>query len=360
MGPLFIHIMKRVAIIMAGGAGERFWPLSRRSHPKQILKLSSPEKTMLEEAVERITPIVGIENVFIATAPHLVAPIAGASAGVPTDNILAEPAKRNTAGALAWATACLLARFGEEPLSLSIITADHRISPDEGFQATVRSAVSVAESTSGLATIGITPTRPETGYGYVEVGEVTASPEVPVHRVKSFREKPQADVAVEYLRSGKFLWNSGMFFWTVAGFLEALDAASPEHAAFIYQATPLMVSGQWEEAALLFEGLSNISIDFALMEKAQRVYVAEAAFEWDDLGSWDSLERVRELDELANVRDGACEIIECRGNVIVNRSHSHKVFALGVDDLIIVVTDGVIMVCPKERAQDVRALAALE
>lgn len=344
---------------MAGGAGERFWPLSRKDNPKQLLQLTGTGRTMLEEAVQRVEPVVGIENVFIATAPHLVEPISRSSAGVHAENILAEPTKRNTAGALAWAAACLKARYGEQPFSMLVVTADHRIAPDSGFQATIRSALNVAEELGGLVTIGIAPDRPETGYGYIEVGEVVASPEVPVHRVKSFREKPQLDQAKEYVKQGTFLWNSGMFFWTYDSFIEELDAASPEHAAFIRDGADMMFRGDFEASAALFEGLNNISIDYALMERASRVYVAEAAFAWDDLGSWDSLERVRNKDEEGNVLEGKTGVLDSTGCIVINNSVSTGVYVLGQSDLVVVVTDDEIMICPKSRAQEVRKLSAL-
>lgn len=344
---------------MAGGAGERFWPLSRPDHPKQLLHLTGTGKTMLEEAVERISPLVGIENTFISTVPRLVEPIAGASAGVPRENILAEPAKRNTAGALAWSSACLMARFGDEPLSLGIITADHRIEPNSEFQKTARSAFGMAETSGGLVTIGIVPNRPETGYGYIEAAEVVATQEVPIHRVKRFREKPQIEQAIEYLQDGHFYWNSGMFFWTQAAFVEEMDAASAEHAAFIRAGAELLRAGKIAETERLFEDLPNISIDYALMERARRVYMAEAGFQWDDLGSWDSLSRIREHDHEGNVLSGKGALLECSESVVLNTRKGQGVYALGIHDLVVVVTDDAVMICPKSRAQEVRKLSVL-
>ena len=349
--------MRRVAIIMAGGAGERFWPLSKPDFPKQLLQLSGSGKTMLEEAVDRVEPLVGIDNVYISTVPRLVEPISKMSAGVSADRILAEPAKRNTAGALCWSIAAISAKLNE-PFSAAIVTADHRIEPPSAFQATVRSALTVAEERQGLVTIGIRPTRAETGYGYIELGETVASPEVPVRRVKRFREKPAPEVAEEYFESGHFLWNSGMFFWTTETFLEELDHASSEHASFIHRAIPLLAQGKVAEASALFEDLPNISIDYALMERASRVFVAEAAFDWDDLGSWDSLERVRPLDSNANVIEGSAGLVDSSGCIVVNKGDV-GVFALGIHDLVVVVTELGVMICPKDRAQEVRKLSAL-
>ena len=343
--------MRRIAIIMAGGSGERFWPVSQRDHPKQLLSLTGSGRTMLEEAVDRISPIVGIENVFIATAPHLLEALRGSSAGVPQDNVFAEPHKKNTAGALVWAEYELGRRFPGECLSIAVVTADHQISPKEAFSETVTRAFSTAEVEEGLVTIGIKPDRPETGYGYIEVGEHIGL----AHRVKSFREKPDLERAKEYVAVGNFFWNSGMFFWTSNTFNQELKAASPGHFQFLEAATGKDIPSATE----LFEQLPNISIDYALMEQSKKVYVVKALFDWDDLGAWDALERVRPHDASGNVVEGRAYTLDSHGSIILNQSTTHDIFGLGLENLIVVVTDATIMICPKDRAQEVRKLGSL-
>src|SRR4051812_33814227 len=202
---------KRVAVILAGGSGERFLPLSHHAPPKQLLRLTSPDETLLEEAVRRIVPLVGHDSVYIATGRNLVDPIRD-SAIIPAEHVLAEPLKRDTLGAIVWTVANLLAAHPDgTKITLAILTADHKIGEPELLRETVSSAMELAETTGGLVTIGIAPTRPETGFGYIELDR-TQTVAADSYRARSFREKPVAAEAEAFLLSGDFLWNSGMFF----------------------------------------------------------------------------------------------------------------------------------------------------
>lgn len=342
---------KRIAVIMAGGAGERFWPVSRLSRPKQLLKLGRPDMSLLEEAVERAAPIVGKENVFVATGKSVEEPIR-ASGAVDPENVWVEPLKRNTLGALCWVAANLLATEGED-VSMAILTADHRITPAKDFQKCVELALSVAEERGALVTIGIRPDRPETGYGYIELN--TSTERLPgVLEAKSFREKPDLETAEEFLKEGRFLWNSGMFFWTLKDFLRELKQAQPETHRITLEMAELIRDGKSAEGA--FEQLPNISIDFAVMEKAGKVAVVVSTFEWDDVGAWDALERTFESDHTGNVTFGDAALIDAEGCVIYNDSDEIIVRVLNVKDLLIVVTKDAVMVCPKSDAQRVREI----
>lgn len=349
--------MKRLGVIMAGGSGERFWPLSRKARPKQLLALTEGGQTMLAQAVERAQTICGDGQVWIAAAPHLRAPIAEALADFPAENVLAEPHKRNTAGCLVWVAANLLAREPDARTdwSMAVLTADHRIVPLEGFARTARAALEVVEQDGGLATIGIPPTRPETGFGYIEIGpEVAQSEGIQVHSVERFREKPSHEDAQGYLESGRFLWNSGMFFWTLDGFLSELESAAPELAAAIPSLADALARGDEAEADRIFQALPSISIDYALMEKARHVFVAKADFEWDDLGSWDSLERSFARDEAGNVAVGETLLIDTRASVVYGAAGDVVTAVVGMDDVVVVVTEDAVLVCPKSRSQEVR------
>ncbi len=346
---------------MAGGAGERFWPLSRKLRPKQLLKLASPDKALLEQTFERLSPLVGEENVFLATAPHLVEPSGQVVPAFRGDQVLAEPWKRNTAGCLVWVAANLLARdpSARETISMAVLAADHRISPDEGNRRTIDAALTVAERTGGLVTIGIPATRPETGYGYIEIDRTKPSEgddEVKVWHVGRFREKPSREDAERFIAEGNFLWNSGTFFWTLDGFLTELESADPVLYAAIFDIANKLRSGDVAAAENAFEALPNISIDYALMEKARQVYVAEAIFDWDDVGSWDALDRSLEPDESGNIRQGTTVVLDSKGSIIVNDSDKAVVCALGVENLAIVVTEDAVLVIPKERSQEVKKL----
>lgn len=347
--------MKRFAIVMAGGSGERFWPVSHGTRPKQLLRLASPDATLLEESVARLDGLIEPDRVVIATAPHLVEPIRALRTGVPRDNVLAEPHKRNTTGALAWATAALLARDAdlERTATIAVLAADHRIDPPEAFRRTIASALDCAERTGGLVTVGIRPDRPETGYGYIERGDEVGPG---AFRVRRFTEKPDREAAEEYVSGGSHFWNSGMFFWTVATFLAELARAAPEIERATRDLAELLRAGREDDAAAVFAGLPNVSIDYCLMEKASDVYVVEAEFEWDDLGSWDALSRARTLDEHGNVSEGAVVLVDCENSVAFNDSLEVSLNLLGVRDIVVVCSGRHVMVCHRDRAQDVRRL----
>lgn len=364
-------LFTRVAIIMAGGSGERFWPLSRRKRPKQLLRLTSPDYTMLEEAIGRIAPQVPADRIFVATSRALVEPIRQARTIAPDENIIGEPAKRNTAGALAYAAAQMLARFGEENaerVTMAILTADHQIEGAEGFRATVGAALETAEQSGALVTIGIPPTRPETGYGYIEIGEGPESGDKAgdaptVHPVARFREKPDLAAAREFIATGRFFWNSGMFFWRLDSFLNELALTSPAHAEAARAMAAALRAGDEARVDAIFGGLEDISIDYALLERARHVKVVRATFGWDDVGAWDALERAWPHDEAGNVTHGDPVLIEARDCIVYNEPGAGRmaVAAIGVEGLAIVVSENGVLVVPKERAQDVkRAVAELK
>ena len=349
--------MTSYAIIMAGGSGERFWPVSRRQRPKQLLKLTHPDETLLEEAVNRIAPLISRDRVLIATGAHLLGPIQEAQL-VPAESVIAEPAKRNTLGCLAWAAAHLLAMHpgAEADIAMAVLTADHKIGEAQLFRDTVAVALETAYKTGGLVTIGIKPTRPDTGYGYVEVGDAIRSEAPSVHRAERFREKPDLETAVHYVESGNYLWNSGMFFWTLRGFLSEMSHADPEVYATILQIAREMASGDQPRAAATFETLPNESIDYALLEKASQVYTVAGEFPWDDVGAWDALERSLPCDDATNVIQGHTLVVDSEGLIVFNDDPEVLVTAIGVQDLIVVVTNGAVMVCPKSEAQRVKEL----
>jgi len=347
--------VRRVAVIMAGGSGERFWPLSRSHRPKQLLRLTSDTETLLEEAVSRIAPLVGGEQVYIATAAHLRGAITEAQLPLPAENILAEPAKRNTAGCLCWVAAELSARSPDEEVSIAILTADHLIGTPDAFRAKVAEALSAAEQFDALVTIGVPPTRPETGYGYVEIVPF-ADPEERVHRVARFREKPNLDLAEEFAASGRHFWNSGMFFWKLQTFLKEMAHASPAHGTATLEMTKALAAQDATAAARAFERLPDISIDYALMEKARNVLMIEADFPWDDVGAWDAMDRSRTRDDQGNVVEGNPVLIETRNSVVINEAGAEHIAVgvVGMDNVVVIVSKDSVLVVPKDRAQEVR------
>ncbi len=352
------------SVIMAGGAGERFWPLSRRSKPKQLLPLNTPDKSMLLEAVERAAALSDAENTYIVTGEHLVTPIRNAGLPLPPDNVLAEPCKRNTTGALAYITAHLLARHHEltpDDIGLAVLTADHRIDNLEAFLRTARAAMRVADTEPALVTCGIKPTRPATGFGYIE-SEPDTQMEVEgaIFRVRAFHEKPDAEQARTFVASNRFLWNSGMFFWRLSTFLEEMGRARPDVVEIIEGMTKALHAGDGDAVKRLFASLEDISIDYALMEHARNIMVVKGDFPWADVGSWTALRRDDNTDKDGNLLRGDPVAIACENSIVVNAAGAKKmaVGVLGLSNATVVVTEDAVLVMDSTRAEEVRHIVS--
>ena len=343
----------RLAVIMAGGSGERFWPLSNAKRPKQLLKLTHPEQTLLGEAVGRIAPLIPKERIFVATTRALDGAIKSDGSALP-ENVIAEPDKRNTLSCLGWVAANMLAKYPNDEVSLAVLTADHKIGNPALFRDTVSKALVTAEQTGALVTIGIRPSRAETGYGYIQLADAHSTEP---QRSVAIHEKPDLAKAQEYLKGGNYLWNSGMFFWSVASFLSELEVAQPEVYMIVLQMTEALKQGKDGYAAELFRGLPSQSVDYALMEKAKNVFVVPGEFPWDDVGAWDALERSFDRNADGNVVLGDVISVDSHGCVLVNES-KHKVGVLGVDDLVVVVSPDGILICHKDRTQEVRKIVS--
>lgn len=360
--------MKRVAIIMAGGSGERFWPLSRAKRPKQLLNLNSQTQTIIEESIERISPLIPSDDIYIITSSLLLEPIRNALPNIPASNIIAEPAKRNTAPCLALATAFVKQKYNsigyaDDKISIAILTADQRINPAELFVKTVDNALNYVENNDVLATIGIIPSRPETGYGYIQIENGFERNDKPqVQQVIKFLEKPDIEKAKQFVEAGNYLWNSGMFFWRLDYFIDELSKNLPEVGGKIEvlsklykDKTSLELPDFLHSTKDLYESFPSISIDYALMEKAKNVVVAKALFEWDDIGSFDSLDRVHSKDENGNISIGLNSLIETNNSIIFNSSKEKMIVAtLGLEEMVVIVTDDAVMVCPKDKVQEIK------
>lgn len=357
--------MRRTALIMAGGSGERFWPMSRKNNPKQMLRLTNERQTMIEEAIHRINPLIPPEDIYIITAVHLLEPMRLALSIVPPENIIAEPYKRNTAPCLALAASFIkekYAQFGEKPdsISIAVLTADQRIAPDDRFLQTVDRVLNYIENNSVLATLGIVPSRPETGYGYIEVNPDLAENESIVPVLK-FHEKPDYQTALSYIRAGNYYWNSGMFFWRLDTFIASLTSCMPElgskieDMAYRYRGkTNIAHSGPLSSIEAIFEAFPSTSIDYGLMERAENVVVAKSDFDWDDVGSWDALDRVKSHDEYGNVIDGNTAYFDMNNSIIINNSKDKVLSIFGMTDVVAVMTDDAVLICPKDRVQEIK------
>jgi mannose-1-phosphate guanylyltransferase len=350
---------------MAGGAGERFWPLSRKTRPKQLLRLVRDDKTLLEEAIETVFPLTAPEQCHIITNTSLQDPIRQALPTLPHHNIIAEPLRRSTTGCLLYAAAWISARYSPEAL-LAIITADHRVEDAEMFRQTIRAALHKADTEDALVGIGVKPTRPETGFGYVEVNEdpqyLRHFEGIPIYPVAFFREKPHQELAEEYIRNPRFYWNTGMYFWKIQTFRESLQRYRPELAETLDQLTSLLQAypnnPTKPEIAEVFSTIPNLSIDYVLMEKAENVFMVPGFFGWDDIGAWDCLDRLRPPDENGNLCIGDPILIDCHNATVVNESGPEQmaVGVVGYDNIVVVTTRDGVLVCPKERAQEVRKI----
>ncbi len=358
--------MQRTCVIMAGGSGERFWPVSRRSRPKQLLALTDSGKTMIAEAIERIAPLIPERDIFIITSEMLLAPTREALPNFPPENIIAEPAKRNTAPCLALAAAFIASRYKNltpEQISIAVLTADHTIEPASSFRETVDIALTCAEKSNDLVTIGIKPTRPETGYGYIHAA---SNPKVNTAvKVNQFCEKPEKERAVKFVSSGNYFWNSGMFFWRLDTFVLEISTAMPHYARKIIELMQAYSQSNAEalaesepKARECFAEFPDISIDYGLMEKTSKVSVVPAAFVWDDVGSWDALDRLRTPDSVGNILEGNTTAIDSNRSIILNNSSTMAVAVVGAEDLTVIVTDDAVLVCPKNRVQDVKKVVS--
>jgi mannose-1-phosphate guanylyltransferase len=333
------------AVIMAGGSGTRFWPASRERAPKQFLPLGGREgEPLLASTVRRLAPIVPPERVIIATGAHLAGAVASAVPDVPRANVLCEPVARNTAPCIAWATRTIAKRAGDSAL-VAVFPSDHFIADEPGFLAVVDRALAAARR-DYLATIGIVPTRPETGYGYIELGADIGDG---ARAVARFVEKPDRARAEEYVAGKRHLWNAGMFFFRAG----VMEAAVKRHVPEI----PRLLAEDPFDAA--FAKMPSVSIDHGVMEKADRLAVVPGEFGWNDVGSWQATWELARKDAQDNALPQGSVAVDSRGNLAWDGTSSpgKKRFALvGVSDLVLVETDDAILVIPRERAQDVRAV----
>ena len=344
--------MKKYGVIMSGGGGTRFWPLSRQKTPKQLLNLTGKEK-MVNEAIDRLSYTADKKDIFIVTNVAQVEPMLEATAGrIQPDHILPEPSARNTAACVGYAAMEILRKYGD---GVMVITpSDAYIKDTPAFTRVLADAVKAAQEQDKLVTVGITPTFAATGYGYIKFGKS----EDPAMPVLEFKEKPDEQTAKAYLATGQYAWNSGMFIWKASTILEKFKALVPDIYADLEKIGNAM--GTAEEKAVIeavYPNIRKISVDYAIMEPsaaAGDVLVVAGEFGWNDVGSWDMMGVLHEADTQGNIGLGDTLAIETTGTVLY--SSGKLVAAVGVEDLVIVETPDAIMVCHKDKAQDVKAI----
>ena len=344
------------AVIMAGGAGTRFWPASRADQPKQLLKLVGTT-SMIRATADRLGDLVPADRTLVVTNQRLVDAIADEIPELPSGAIIGEPCKRDTAPCIGLA-AMLLSR-DDPDATMVVMPADHVIQQDDKFRAAIQQASSLVDQhPQRIVTFGIRPNYPAEIFGYIERDQPVEVPDAaaPTFRVAQFREKPQADVARQYLESGNFYWNSGIFVWRAATILDELARREPEMTAHLQKITD--ARGQADFAQVFeqeFTAIKGTSIDYAVMEHAKDVLVIEAPFDWDDLGSWQSLSRLLPLDQQGNVID-AKHLGQDTSGCIIRAQPDHLVVTLGVSDLIVVQTTDATLVANKHDEESIRQL----
>jgi mannose-1-phosphate guanylyltransferase len=347
-------------VILAGGSGTRFWPRSRRARAKQVLALDGDE-TMIQQTLARLLPVAKAEDVWVVTNGWLDKTISAQMPTVKAEHILSEPAARNTAPACAL-TAFLLAKT-DPKIVLGVFPSDHVVGNVERFAAVIRAGIKVAAAGENIVVLGVPPTRPETGYGYIEQGaEVDAVDGVTVHRVKRFREKPDKHTAEKFLVAGNFAWNGGIFLWSAGTFVNAIREHAPDMAPILDRIVAAYGTPEFDEVfAREYPECENISVDYAVLERRSAkgeaksgIHCLPADFAWNDLGSWASLHEHLAENADSNVLDGATTglvTIESSGNYVY--APGKMVALLGVEGLVVVETEDALLITTRERSQDV-------
>lgn len=346
------------ALILAGGSGTRFWPLSRNDKPKQLLDLFG-DGTLLEQTIARLEGLVPYENILILTNSLQVEAVRRIAPMLPAENVFAEPAKRDTAPAVALGIGLVAARNPDAVMM--VLPADQLIKDTEAYQSVMTDALEIAEKSDGLVTIGIRPTWPCPSYGYIERGDRAALPSISTthhpFEVKRFREKPNQELAEQFLSAGGFSWNAGMFVWSLSTVIKQLATHAPELATFVSELRRSKDIVATVEAQ--FPKLTPISIDYALMENAERVLNIEATFDWDDVGSWVSIAKYLADAGNNNRTNQTVSQIDSENNIVFNANPAIHIALLGVDDLIVVQTGDSLLIANRHQADAIKKLSDL-
>lgn len=342
-------MMKKTVLIMAGGRGERFWPKSRRSMPKQFLSLTDDGKTMIQLTVERILPLVNMDDIYIATNRDYKTLVREQLPELPEENILCEPVGRNTAPCIGLGAVHMAKKYGDA--LMAVLPSDHLIKYTSIFLSTLGDAFAVAEQGSNLVTLGITPDCPETGYGYIKF-----SPDKMLGRafeVERFVEKPDLETAKAYLATEQYLWNSGMFIWKVSTILESISEYLPEtYRGLCRIGDAIGTDAQQQVLEREFQAFRSESIDYGIMEKAKNIYILSGSFGWDDVGSWLAVGRIMKSNEFGNVIRGNVVTVDTENTII--QGSGKLIATVGLENMVVVDTDDALLICEKEHAGDIK------
>jgi mannose-1-phosphate guanylyltransferase len=346
MGGLFMLC----ALIMAGGKGTRFWPLSTEERPKQFLKLLG-EDSMLQMTVKRLEKLLPPENIFVVTATQYAALVKEQLPRLPQRNIIVEPVGKDTAPCIALSAFVIKKYYGNA--TIAVLPSDHLIKDEEKFIRILKTAENYVEAKpEAVVTLGMTPDRPETGYGYIRCSESEEKVNrFRVLKVEAFVEKPNLETAAEYFSSGKYFWNGGMFIWKADNVLKLTEKYLKDTYLILSEVAKASEETFMEELEQKYCRVQSISVDYGIMEKAESIYVIPSEFGWDDIGNWSSVERYNEKDSYNNVKSSHCGAYKSTGNIVLTKK---KTLLNNVDDLIIIETEDYILVSPKSKEQDIK------
>ncbi|GAA6623283.1 mannose-1-phosphate guanylyltransferase [Scytonema sp. NUACC26] len=333
-----------IPVILAGGKGERFWPLSRLNRPKQFLNLDGSNRSLLQATADRLLPLAGgWENLWVITSSQIARGVEEQLPELPSENLLVELQGRDTAAAVAWTSLEIKNRYGEDAI-IGFFPADHWIADKEAFTNTIDAAKLLAASYSAIVTMGIKPTFPSTGYGYIEQGEMIDSfKDLPAYHVNRFTEKPDRQTAENFLSTGRFSWNSGMFVFRAGVVLKELHIHSPE-----------IIEPLEKHGPDIYPQLPKKSIDYALMEKTSLAYVIPTEFGWDDLGDWNAIERLLKKEDNPNVELATHVGLDTQGAILYSSNPEDVIVTIGLDDVVIVRDRNVTLIVQKDRTQEIK------
>ena len=340
-------------VIMAGGVGSRFWPMSRTPHPKQFIDILGTGRSLLQQTFDRCKKVCPKKNIYIVTNAQYKDLVLEQLKGIDADQVLLEPARRNTAPCVAYAAFRI--RSINPDACMVVAPSDHLILKEEAYSQLINKALGVVEKEDALITLGIKPTRPDTGYGYIQFEETKGDDGV--HKVRSFTEKPELEMAKQLVKSGEFLWNAGIFIWSVKGILSAFEKFIPDEHQLFTEGND--VYNTRKEAKFIKEAYTqcrNISIDYGIMEKAKNVYTISANIGWSDLGTWGSLYAYADKDEQGHVIQGKNVLTYDSKNCIVNVPKNKLVVLQGMEDMIVVESDEILLVCKQEDEQQIKRI----
>lgn len=337
--------------IMAGGIGSRFWPVSRTNYPKQFLDILGTGKTLIQQTVDRFLHVLPPENIYIVTAREYEGIVREQLPSFPVENILSEPYRKNTAPCIAYISFKLAKK--DPQATLIVAPSDHLILEEENFLKVCADALGFVASINALITLGIKPSYPNTGYGYIQHEDVAVLPSL--YKVKTFTEKPNRELAETFIASGDFLWNSGIFVWKLKDIIEAFRKHLPEmYELFISEQDAFNTPNEARTVEMIYPQCTNISIDFGIMEKASNVYVIPASFGWSDLGTWNNAWENMNKDYFENAVTGKKVILFDTATSMIHTQNDKLVVVQGLDDFIVVDTKDVLLICRKEKEQDIK------